>query len=223
MLRNIFAGLLLVLLPQSVFGFPAQLISGLPASYKPGESVSFDVHLPAMTDLGSYNIDVVLTSSVGTAGVDFFFDAAATLPAAANYLFPSTVYYFASATVDSATRDRITLSDFDFSGVNVVAGVNDQVAKVVFQTLPTFHGQLDAFIDATLLILDTADVESTPVGGFTALRSEIAAAGAIQLLPIPEPSTLFMAVFLLNTILVQRSHNLHRAASCDKLFDRFPQ
>jgi hypothetical protein len=194
MLRYIFSVLILVLLPHSAFGVSTQLISGL-SSYTPGQAVSFDVHLPPVSNLGSYNIDLVLTSSVGTAGVDYYFDVAATLPAAAHYVFPSTANYFDAVTVDSTTRDRITLSDFDLTGVNLVAGTNDQVAKVVFRTLPTFHGQLNASVDTSLLILDTPDVETTPIAGFSALQSDIAAAGVIPVLAVPEPSTLALLMF----------------------------
>jgi hypothetical protein len=154
--------------------------------------VVFDVELPPIANLGSYNIDVALESSVGTAGVDFFFDAAATVPAANHYLFPSAANYFDAVTADSAGRHRITLTDFDFSGVNVVTGTNDRVATVVFRTLPTFSGPLSVFVDAPLLILDTPDIVPTPVPGFSELQHDIAAAGPFDLAAVPEPASVLL-------------------------------
>src|SRR6185369_10844646 len=130
----------------------------------------FDVVLPTISNLGSYNIDLLLESNTRTAGVDYFFDVAATVPAATHYVFPSATNYFDSVTVDSTTRDRITLTDFDLIGVNVAAGINDRVANVVFRTLATFHGTLSVSVDAPLLILDTPNEIPTPIEGFAALQ-----------------------------------------------------
>jgi hypothetical protein len=182
------------LLPHTIFGAPFQPIVGLPSSYIPGQAVSFEVRLPDITDLGSYNIDVVIESTIGTAGVDFFFDAGATMPASSNYIFPSAANFFDSVTVDSAPNHRITLTDFDFTGVDVVTGVNDRVATVVFQTGPTFGGSLSVFVDAPLLILDTPAIEPTPVSGFSAIQADIAAAGPAVLMPVPEPTTALLLV-----------------------------
>jgi hypothetical protein len=176
------------LVTPTVLAGGVQLIEGLPSSYTPGQPIAFDVHLPAITNLGSYNIDLVLESAAGTAGVDFFFDVAATVSAATNYVFTSPANFFDAANVDSAMRHRITLTDFDFVGVDVVPGSNDRVATVVFQTDATFAGTLELFVDADGLILDTPVVTPTPVPGFDTLRADIAASEPIELDPIPEPS-----------------------------------
>jgi hypothetical protein len=172
--------------------------------YVPGEPVALDVRLPDITDLGSYNIDLVLESNTGTAGSDFFFDVAATVPAPTNYVFPSDANYFDAANVDSPMRHRITLSDFDLSGVNVVSGVNDRVASVVFRTAPTYHGQLTLFVDAPGLILDTPDVDPTPVAEFATIQSDTAAAPDVVLDPVPEPAHMcYFAAWV--ALLVRRS------------------
>src|SRR5687767_8394436 len=90
------AGYLCFLAPYA-FGASLQLIGGLPNSYVPGQPIAFDVRLPAVTNLGSYNVDVVLEASAGVAGTDFFFDVAATTAAATNYVFPSATSFFAAA------------------------------------------------------------------------------------------------------------------------------
>jgi hypothetical protein len=170
-------------------GGSLQLIEGLPDSYIPGQPVAFDLRLPAISNLGSYNMDLVLESTTGTAGVDYLFDVAATLPAAASYVFPSSANFFDAANVDSPTRHRLTLSDFNIAGANVVADQNDRLATIVVRTSLGFNGPLSLFIDAPSLILDTPDVVPTPVTGFNTIQADIAAAGRANLPAIPEPSS----------------------------------
>jgi hypothetical protein len=172
-------------------GAPIQLIEGLPSEYKPGDPIAFEVRMPAITNLGSYNIDLVLESSTGTAGVDFYFDVAATQPASAHYVFLSTANFFDAANVDSASRHRLTLTDFDLEGMNAVPGTNDRVATVVLQTLSSFFGHLALSVDTEGLILDTPD-SPTPVSGFDTLQADIAASGVSVIVPVPEPSVAFM-------------------------------
>jgi hypothetical protein len=170
----------------------------------------FDVRLPAISNLGSYNIDLVLESTVGTAGVDFFFDVAATVPASMNYVFPSSANFFDAVNVDSQSRHRITLTDFDLVGIDVVPAANDRVAAVVIQTAATFSGQLALFADTDGLILDTPDITPTPVPGFDSLRSDIAEGGTSQLPAVPEPTTqlLCLACILFGSHFLRREHDL---------------
>jgi len=194
MIRHLLLGaLLLGTLALPAKSAPIQLIDGLPSSYTPGQPVTFDVHLPPISNLGSYNVDVVLESDTGIAGTDFYFDVAATTPAATNYVFPSSANFFDAANVDPVMRHRISLTDFDFTGVNVAPGTNDRVANVVFQTAPTFTGNLSLFVDADGLILDTPDIVPTPVPGFASLQADIAASGPIELPAVPEPASVLMA------------------------------
>src|SRR5262245_25510376 len=85
-----------------------QPITGL-SGYIPGSTTTFEVRLPQMSNLGAYNIDLVLGSTASTGGFDFFFDVGNILPAA-NYVFPSTANYFAASAPDPLGRDRVTLS-----------------------------------------------------------------------------------------------------------------
>lgn len=190
---TIFAVALLTgIVPQQAGVSPIQLIQGLPGFYTPGEQVSFDIELPAVTNLGSYNIDVAMESNAGTAGIDFYFDVEATAPAAMKYIFPSTANFFDAATIDSVIRERVTLTDFNFVGINVAPGVNHRVATVVFHTSPTFNGSLSVYVDASLLILDTPDIVPTPVPGFGELQLDIAAATPDRLTAIPEPASVLL-------------------------------
>ena len=204
MRRYLYSILWMSILCQPVISAPIQLITGAPSTYQPGQPVEFDVRLPAVSNLGSYNVDLVLESAMGTAGVDFFFDVSATIPASANYVLSSSANFFDAANVDSPTRHRFTLTDFDFAGVDVVAGINDQVAHVVINTTPTFAGQLSIFVDADGLILDTPDINPTPVSGFDALKSDIAASGPIGIDPVPEPSATVLLVWALAAGCIRR-------------------
>jgi hypothetical protein len=195
------------LLAPQVLGASLQLIEGLPSSYVPGQPVAFDVRLPAISNLGSYNIDLVLEGSSGVAGTDFFFDVAATFPAGTNYVFPSSANFFAAANVDLPTRHRITLTDFEIVGANVVPDQNDRVGTVVLRTVPGFDSPLSLFIDAPSLILDTPAMVPTPVSNYDAIRSDIAAAGPIGLLPVPEQRFVLNMMTGLAWLLVFRPRN----------------
>jgi hypothetical protein len=204
MFRFLYAAFLfLSILPQSVPGAPIQPIVGLPSSYTPGQPVEFEVRLPTISNLGSYNIDVALEGNAGTAGTDFFFDTARTVPASTSYVFPSATNFFDAATIDSSTLHRITLTDFDFAGVDVVAGTNDRVATVVFQTLATYDGTLNVFVDAPLLLLDTPDEVPTPVEGFAEIQANIEESGPVVLPPVPEPPSVELCGLALSIVLLQ--------------------
>jgi hypothetical protein len=166
---------------------PFQPLVGAPNSYVPGESVMFDLRLPVMSALAAYDIDLVLEGTTGTAGVDFFFDVEATAPSSVNYVFSSAANYFDAAIVDGAARHVLTLTDFDFVGVNVSTGVNDRVATVVLRTLTTYRGVLNVWVNSPTLILDAPAIVPTPVAEFAGIQAAIAAAGPIVLTPVPEP------------------------------------
>lgn len=199
----------------AALGAPIQPIVGAPSAYVPGQLVTFEVRLPEAANLGAYNVDVVLESSFGSAGVDFYFDVDATTPATAGYVFPSSANYFDAAIVDSTSRHRITLTDFDFLGGSVTVGVNDRVATVALRTAPTFSGLLSLFVDAPLLILDTPDAVPTPVPGFDAIKTDIAAAGAIELQVVPEPhgAVLIVTAFAIGRRRARRTGKLNALTS----------
>jgi hypothetical protein len=210
MRRSIPTLVCLGLLSSTASGASIQLIENFPSSYLPGELVEFDVRLPAMSNLGAYNLDIVLESSTGTAGIDFYLDDAATAPAPQNYVFPPAVFFFDSVNIESSTRHRITLTDFDLTGVDLVSGTNDRVAHVVFRTSPSFSYPLSLFVDSDSLILDTIDLTPTPIEGFEALQKQIADAGAIVLDAVPEPSS--VSLFVLGLVALSGVPYSRRAA-----------
>ena len=123
------------------------------ATYTPGNAFTLKVELPTATDLGSYQIDLLLSGSSGIAGVDYFFDLAGTDATMTGYVFPSEAQFFDSVNFDSAMTQRLTLSDINFdgldvNGVDVIPGSNSSVANVIVSTLPTFTGDLTFSVDA---------------------------------------------------------------------------
>ena len=80
--------------------------------------------LPPAANLGAYNIDVLMQSAEGTAGSDFSFDVAATMAASPGYVFPSAANFFDAVNTDTPSLQRLTLTDFDLAGVDVVASAN---------------------------------------------------------------------------------------------------
>ncbi len=172
----------------------APVLLEIPDNFTPGVSFVISVSVPAITNLGSYNIDLLIEGDVGDAGSDFYFDESATTAAAVGYVFPSQDFFFFSTNLESTLTQRLTLSDFDFVGADVVLGVNSAIAQVVVSTLPSFVGSLTFTIDSDFLILDTPDPVPTPVDEFFAIQSATAMLPATTLSAIPEPSS---ALFLL--------------------------
>jgi hypothetical protein len=167
-----------------------QTIGGSSGTYVPGSSVLFEVRLPAMSNLGAYNIDVSVDGDSGTVGSDYYFDRSATRPPDSGYVFPSAVNYAVAVNADSVHRQRLTLTDFDLTGVDVVPAANDLVALVLLQTSPDSRAELSLSIDVMSLILDTPTPTPTPVDEFAAIRDAIAVAEPIRLISVPEPYSL---------------------------------
>jgi hypothetical protein len=208
--RRLASAMLWVILCQPANSAPISIFTGLGNSFIPGGALSFDVVLPNVSNLGAYNIDLLLESTRGNAGVDFYFDVAATAPATSHYVFPSSVNYFDAANVDASLRHRLTLSDFDFAGADVVAGVNHVVAHVLVRTSPDLFALLTLSVDANALILDTPAVTPTPVDGFAALVSDIVASGPVRLVPVPEPPTGLLAIGVAIAAMLRRPFLLSR-------------
>ncbi|QEG43104.1 PEP-CTERM sorting domain-containing protein [Roseimaritima ulvae] len=189
--------------------------------FTPGTPFTVSVELPALTNLASYNIDILLSSSTGTAGTDFFFDGGATTAAPTNYVFPAADWFDATSNLDSSSTERLTLSDFDagFLGYDVVPGVNNSLAQVVVSTLPGFTGELSLSIDTGGLLLDTPDFAPNfsfiPVVEFdgtvvdTSASSPVAIPSASTAVSaVPEPTSL--SVFAIIGMAVTYSRRRHR-------------
>ena len=185
-------------------------VEGLSSTYTPGSFVEFEIAMPPISNLGSYNIDLVLTSDTGLAGTDFFFDVEATVPADSGYVFFSDTNFFDAVSSDSASTLRLTLTDFDFNGVDVVADANDRVARVFIGTAAAFSGDLILSLDVDSLLLDTPDITPTAVAGFDEIKTAAAAQAPTTVTVVPEPTTwVYVLIALLGICTSQNTRHCY--------------
>jgi len=182
---------------------PIDLLEQVPTTYVPGEPIEFQLRLPAISNLGAYQIDLLVESATtnhssnntATAGVDYAFDLAATSAADVSYVFSSSAYFAAATNVESPNRQRITVTDFIINGTDVVPGSNDLIGTIVLQLAESLRASLEIKIDAYSLILDTPQVVPTSVAEFQFIQSGILASGAVTLRRVPEPATMLLLLF----------------------------
>ena len=199
--RIMFSRLFLTVVAASFLGSycqaaPFQLVFP-DGTYQPGSPLLFQVLLPvAVTELGAYEIQIVLTGDEPTAGVDFGFDVDATEAADAQYVFDSADLFFDTILTESATSQILWLTDLTLgAGVDVAESINDRVANVVVNTAASYRGTLTFTIDADSLILDTPD--GNEIAGIAAIRTDTATAAPTTLVAIPEPSVIVATATLL--------------------------
>lgn len=188
-------------------------LSGVPASFVPGQDVTFDVLLRDATDLASYNIVLTLQLAAGTIGTDAHF----IVPGAAlsHYVFGLNTTYFAAAVQTVGATQALTISDFHdpdgdgtLNGVDTVAGANDRVAAVTISTHAGTCGDLSLSFDTTALEIDTPLTDShgapVPIDGFATLRSSLAGQNPVGVTAIPEPGTLSLSVLAFIAVVAGR-------------------
>lgn len=196
MFNRILPFLLLALLPAAQLrAAPIIQFTGLPAAIIPGGSVTFDVRL-STPDLAAYNIELLLSGSEGTPGVDYYFDTAS--QASPGYVFAALDEgNFLPAIQSPATRDRLTLSDFLATGqIDAVAGINDRVATVTLRTSPAFAGALSLSVNPASLELFDGDFADVP--DFAATSTPTAQ------IAVPEPGALSVLALAAAGVLARR-------------------
>ncbi len=168
-------------------------------TYTPGTPIRFTVELPEIFRLGEYQIDIVMTSSSGMAGTDFWFDQLATLPPDSGYVFSLGALGPFSAGVSNDFPERLVLRDFDLlSSGPVNPTINSSVAVVVVETLPTFTGPLSFHVDTDqlqLLTLPSLHPAAANVSEFTSIQNATAASDPLVITAAgatsaPEPGSL---------------------------------
>ncbi len=172
--------------------FPIDLLEDVPTTYVPGEPIEFQLRLPAISNLGAYQIDVLVESSAGTAGVDFTFDLPSASAATSGYVFSSSANFAAATNVEGPNRQRLTLTDFFLDGTDVVPGGNDLISTIVLQLSASLRASLNIKVDASSLILDTPQLAPTSVPEFQFIQNGIFASGAATLRAVPEPSAMWL-------------------------------
>lgn len=106
-------------------------------------------------------------------------------------MFPVNTSFFSTKLSDSTRTERMVLTDFDLSGVDTVVAVNDRIATVMVDTLPTYEGVLEIKVDGDALILDGPNLTPTPVPEFDAIIADTRGQSAVHVnvTAIPEPAT----------------------------------
>jgi hypothetical protein len=200
MVSRFFLPIVLGLMALPATAAPVQFLD-LPATFTPGTPFGFKLALPAMTNLGAYEISISLTGDGGIAGTDFYFDGMTSQliggAVTRGYVF-STLDNFFSTTNNSGNESIFTLSDFDLTGVDVTDGVNDLLGEISIMTLPGFRGRLRLAVDADSLIFDTPDFTSTSVREFAAIQNDTRLQSPSDVFPddataVPEPGHLMLA------------------------------
>ena len=177
-------------------------LSGLPATYTPGSTLTFEVGLTGAADLNSYNVGLDLTADKGTAGTDFYFvgSPGTTRPpdGAGSYVFDSGLGvsspfgFCATADEDLGTNTALlSLSDFLASGETVSdTSPNTMLATVVVGTTPA-AGDLTLSLDGSVLELLTPGGQ--PVAGYETLAANLNSSNPPPVAAaVPEPSSMLL-------------------------------
>jgi hypothetical protein len=111
------------------------MFDGVPGSYSPGGSFTFNVTLPLVTDFSGYTLELVFTTNTVGAGLT------ASATPASPYPFGSTKNFTTStdAPIDS-TEFHLLLSDI--TGAGVVTSPGDTLATVTVQTDASLRGDI---------------------------------------------------------------------------------
>ncbi len=175
-------------------------VSGLPTTYVPGSTLTFDVGLSGATDLNAYNVGLDLTSDKGTAGTDFYFvgspSTARPPDGADSYVFDSGLgvspigFVATSDTVLGTNTALLNLSDFLATGQSVSdASPNTMLATAIIKTTPA-AGDLTLSFDGSVLELLTPGGQPVP-GPYDIINPPPVAA------TVPEPTSLALLCSLL--------------------------
>jgi hypothetical protein len=161
-------------------------------TYVPGEDIVFDIQLPTITNLATYNVDVVIEGVGAIAGNEFRVVNDKVVPATTTYVFGSSARFALAVNTASINQVIVTTTDFVDAGTDVVVGVNDAIATVRVDTLPSFRGDLVFSVDADQLILDQFDPVGfafEPVAEFGAIQTATRVTSPIRITAVPEPGS----------------------------------
>lgn len=128
MLRNALVAAALFLAAGSARADTLPLI-GVPGSYDPGVSFSFDIYAPGLVGLTDYTLQFSVTAGAAPNLPDLAVTAA---PASTAYPFPDTTNFSASNSASPGVNSFfVTLSDASSgSGVDTILNVSDHLATI---------------------------------------------------------------------------------------------
>jgi hypothetical protein len=124
------------------------IIEGVPGTYTPGQSFTFNVLVPQLPSFGSYNLRLVFDTTVTDPALLTYPTVAAPAPTG-RYVFPSNAGF--SFTFDSplgVTNVSLTLSDSTAPPVlTTVPGVNDMIAQITVVPEAALTGPITISVD----------------------------------------------------------------------------
>ena len=106
------------------------LITGVPGTYTPGQTFSFQVSLPFLLDLNAYTIELIFSTGVPQPNL-LAFPTVATAAPGGQYVVPSNSGFGFQFNADPGSTDVVlSFSDSATLPVNTVAGTNNKIATV---------------------------------------------------------------------------------------------
>jgi hypothetical protein len=154
---------------------------------------------------------LALTSDQGTAGIDFQFEEVLATSPASGYVFPSNNFFGSGTNTFTTSTQILSVTDLDLNGVNVMPGLNDQIATVNILTSSNFSGTLQLSIDANNLILDGPQVTPTSVPEFLSIRDATLASPVINITAVPEANSLLFMSIVSSSLALRRRNRSNRA------------
>ena len=172
----------------------------VPDAYSPATAFTVGVRLSPVSNLGLYNVELVIRSPGAPAG---WLAVSPPSPAAGGYVFTTTDNFLGSS-VAAGSEYRLTLSDFtlDATGPDVTAGVNDRLATLTFLPSSTPTTPIEVSIDRTSLFVDDAAGDSLQTGG--PLPVAVVGPGATEPAPVPAPAGIALAAVAVGVFAVRR-------------------
>lgn len=168
-------------------------------TYVPGESIELRVELPAISNLASYTIDVLVDSPGGVAGVDFDIDESASGNDTGSPVFVDATNFDQFVGVDAGRLFYSVGNFIDPDSTDITPGVNDVAAVFTLTTEASLSGPLSISIDADNLILDQPGLPFQSVDGFDGIIADTVAIAPVVLTAVPEPSVVAGLVFVIGS------------------------
>lgn len=105
------------------------LVEGMPGTYTPGQSFTFDLRVPLLPDLTSYNLQLLFGTQVTDPSL-LAFPTVASPPPVGRYVFTSNANFeFTYESFPGTSEVSLTFSDFN-SPIVARPGINDTLVRI---------------------------------------------------------------------------------------------
>jgi hypothetical protein len=160
------------------------MFEGVPETYTPGQTFTFQVTVPQLIDLSKYVLELDFGTTTPNPPLFVFSTPAST--ATGQYVFPSNAGYQSTFTlVQDSSVAALTFSDSTATPVITVPGANDTIATITVLPGADLTGPITISIGgATLFDYDTEFGQPPPPDTITIEQSSSGGSGS----PVPAPS-----------------------------------